>query len=229
MKDLMIDFETLGLKENAVLLSIGACAFDPATGEIGETFYCAIDPRTQHGREIDAGTALWWMGQDEAARRKITDAVKNADLLPSLELDTPEYDEAFNNAALPINHVAMAFSAYVEQFGDNVRCWSNGAVDHAWLNSMMTYSGFTNPIKFWNQRDYRTIKGMYPDTKAEDFGQAHNALDDAIKQTKHLCAILAAEAATKQNTADLIHLVYHGAGESNTALALAEQLYTPED
>ena len=50
MKDLMIDFETLGLKENAVLLSVGACAFDPATGEIGETFYCAIDPRTQHGR-----------------------------------------------------------------------------------------------------------------------------------------------------------------------------------
>lgn len=227
MKDLMIDVETLGLKENAVLLSIGACAFDPATGEIGETFYCAIDPRTQHGREIDASTVLWWMDQDEAARRKITDAVKNADLLPTLELDTPEYDEAFNNAALPINHVAMAFSAYVEQFGDNVRCWSNGAVDHAWLNSMMTYSGFTNPIKFWNQRDYRTIKGMYPEIKAEDFGQAHNALDDAIKQTKHLCAILAAEAATKKNAAELVDLVYHGNGESNEALALAEYMYKP--
>jgi exodeoxyribonuclease VIII len=233
MKDLMIDFETLGLKENAVLLSLGACMFDPATGEVGETFYAAIDPRTQHHREIDASTVLWWLDQDEAARRKLTDAVKNTDLLPSLVFDTPEaaahYDEVFNNAALPINHVAMAFIAYVEQFGDDVRCWSNGAVDHAWLNSMMTYCGLKNPIKVWNQRDYRTIKGMYPDIKLESYGVAHNALDDAIKQTKHLCAIFTAEAAAKKHAAELADLVYRGNGESNEALALAEVMDKPED
>lgn len=195
--DIQIDFETLSLKDNAVLLALGACAFDPATGEIVSEFYGCIDPRTQHGRDISASTVLWWMEQDEAARKKITQAVKDADRLADLELDTPEYDEAANNAVIPINHVAMAFNAWVESLGqDNIKCWSNGAVDHAWLQSMFDYSGIQNPIKFWNQRDYRTIKGMYPEIKMEDYGVAHNALDDAIKQTKHLCAIL--------------HAVYYG-------------------
>jgi exodeoxyribonuclease VIII len=224
MKDLMIDFETLSLKENAVLLSIGACMFDPATGEIGETFYAAMDPRTQHHREIDASTVLWWLDQDDAARRKLTDAVKNVDLLEAgaIDPDSPEYEAASDNAALPINHVAMAFIAYVEQFGDDVRCWSNGAVDHAWLNSIMTYCGLKNPIKFWNQRDYRTIKGMYPDIKMESYGVAHNALDDAIKQTKHLCAILQRVA----NVERLTELVVNGDGdgEGNEAVDIAESL-----
>jgi len=112
----------------------------------------------------------------------------------------------------------------VEQFGDDVRCWSNGAVDHAWLNSMMTYCGLKNPIKFWNQRDHRTLKGMYPDIKLESYGVAHNALDDAIKQTKHLCAILQHVAKTEH----LTELVVNGDGEGNEALDIAESLTRKE-
>ena len=182
---LMVDFETLSLKENAVLLSLGACVFDPATGEIGQTFYAAIDPRTQPGRDISASTVVWWLNQGQAARDKILDAVAAADALAGGAEDETLYE----TAALPINHVAMAFNAWVESLGGAVECWSNGAVDHAWLNSMFEYSGFKNPIPFWKQRDYRTLKGLYPDVKAEDYGVAHNALDDAIKQSKHLCTI----------------------------------------
>lgn len=187
---LMLDFETLSLKENAVLLSIGACTFDPATGDIGHTFYTAIDPRTQPGRDISASTVLWWLDQDDAARAKITDATKATDALADADPDAPDYDDLREQAAIPINHAAMAFNAFVESLGDDVECWSNGAVDHIWLQSMFDYSGFKNPIKFWKQRDYRTLKALYPDVKAEDYGQAHNALDDAIKQAKHLCLLL---------------------------------------
>jgi exodeoxyribonuclease VIII len=183
----MIDFETLSLKENAVLLSLGACVFDPATGEIGQTFYCAIDPRTQPGRDISASTVIWWLGQEQAARDKILESTTAADAIA----DGAEGDELYEAAALPINHVAMAFNGWIESLGDDVECWSNGAVDHAWLNSMFEYSGFKNPIPFWKQRDYRTLKAMYPDIKADDYGTAHNALDDAIKQAKHLCKIMA--------------------------------------
>jgi hypothetical protein len=183
---LMLDFETLSLKENAVLLSLGACVFDPTTGEIGQTFYCAIDPRTQPGRDISASTVLWWLGQEQAARDKILSATTAADAIA----DGAEGDELYEAAALPINHVAMAFNGWIESLGDDVECWSNGAVDHTWLNSMFEYSGFKNPIQFWKQRDYRTLKAMYPDTKANDYGTAHNALDDAIKQAKHMCKIM---------------------------------------
>lgn len=55
-----LDFETLSLKPDAVLLSIGACTFDTETGEVGNEFYLAIDPRTQHQRHISADTVLWW-------------------------------------------------------------------------------------------------------------------------------------------------------------------------
>lgn len=186
---LMLDFETLSLKENAVLLSLGACVFDPATGEIGETFYTAIDPRTQHGRDISASTVLWWLEQDQAARDKLTGAVKAADLLVDADPDSQEWADLAEQAAIPINHAAMAFIAFVEQF-DDVECWTNGGVDHTWLNSMFEYSGFKNPIPFWKQRDYRTLKALYPDIKAETWGQAHNALDDAIKQAKHAAKII---------------------------------------
>lgn len=189
---IMIDFETLSLKENANLLSLGACAFDPATGEIVSTFYAAIDPRTQPGRDIDPSTVLWWLDQDEAARKKITQAAKNTDELDAMvDVETPEANELAENACIPINHCAMAFIAFVESLGqENIQCWSNGAVDHAWLQSMFDYTGYKNPIKFWNQRDYRTMKALHPDVEMADYGVAHNALDDAIKQTNHLCAIL---------------------------------------
>lgn len=192
--EIMIDFESLSLKENAVLLSLGACVFDPATGKIGAQFYAAIDPRTQPGRDISASTVLWWLEQDTAARAKITDAVKATDILEAGfgDEDSQEaQDEAHENAAHSIQSVARAFIVFLETLGDpDVVCWSNGAVDHVWLNSMVEYSGYKNPIKFWLQRDYRTLKGLFPNVKAEVYGVAHNALDDAIKQAKHACLLL---------------------------------------
>ena len=194
MTKLMIDFESLSLKENAVLLSLGACVFDPATGEIGAQFYAAIDPRTQPGRDIDPGTVMWWMQQDQAARDKITQAVKSADLLDSIDEATPEHEaeNIFKTAAHPIQNVARAFLIFVEELDENVECWSKGGKDHAWLESMFQYSGFKNPIDHQMQRDYRTLLELYPDVKAEDYGVAHNALDDAIKQAKHACLLLKA-------------------------------------
>jgi exodeoxyribonuclease VIII len=185
MTHVMIDFESLSLKENAVLLSLGACVFDPATGEIGETFYCPIDPRTQHGRDINADTVVWWLGQDQAARDKIVESVAAANALETGEAG----DEVYEDAALPINHVAMAFNGWIESLGGDVECWSNGAVDHIWLNSMFEYCGFKNPIPFWKQRDYRTLKALYPTTKLDFAGVAHDSLDDAIHQAKHLCML----------------------------------------
>lgn len=206
--NIMLDFETLGLSENAVLLSLGAVVFDPATGELGGQFYGNIDPRLQPGREISADTVLWWLKQDDAARSKITDALKFTDMIESGEVDALEgeaVEEVFENAAHPIHHVARAFINWVEHFNDEVEVWTNGAVDHAWLESMMKYSGLKNPIKFWNQRDYRTLKALYPDVECVAYGCSHNALDDAIHQAKHAVAILRVHGqySAKQIAADL--------------------------
>lgn len=190
---IMIDFETLGLGENAVLLSLGAVVFDPATGELGGQFYGNIDPRLQPGRDIDPNTVLWWLSQDDAAREKITSAITYTNQIDSGEVDSMEPEQVehvFEQAAHPINHVARAFVNWIEHMNDEVVVWSNGAVDHAWLESMMKYSGIKNPVKFWNQRDYRTLKCLFPDVECAALGQMHNALDDALRQAKHAMAIL---------------------------------------
>lgn len=189
----MVDFETLGLGEKAVLLALGACTFDPATGDISAEFYSAIDPRTQQGRDISPDTVVWWLKQDQAARDKITQAVALADMLEhGIPEVTPEdeIDDLYKNAAHSIQAVARAFIAWFDTLGDDVQVWANGAVDHNWMQSMMEYCGYKNPVEFWNQRDYRTLKGLFPTVKADDYGVAHNALDDAIKQAKHAAKIM---------------------------------------
>ena len=69
MSNLMLDIETLGTGPNSVILSIGAVEFDE-TGVISK-FYEAIDPEscTDWGLQIDARTVLWWMDQNDAARK----------------------------------------------------------------------------------------------------------------------------------------------------------------
>src|SRR3990167_3580212 len=190
---IMLDFETLSLKENAVLLAIGACTFDPATGEIGAEFYAAIDPRTQHGRDISASTVLWWMEQDVRARAKITDAIKAADQveagLPD-DMDEAARAEVEASAAFSIQNVARGLLVWIGTLGDDIEVWSNGAKDHSWFDSMFEYSGYKNPLQYGNQRDYRTLKALFPELKREEYGVAHNALDDAIGQAKHACAIM---------------------------------------
>ena len=190
MNALMIDFETLSLKDNAVLLALGACTFDPVTGDIEDTFYAPIDPRTQPGRDISASTVLWWMEQSGEARNALVASTKAADTLESNPPEEgPELDELYATAAHSIHNVSRAFIAWYEQQGDIEGVWSNGAVDHGWLSSMFEYSGLKNPVPYRLQRDFRTLKALNPTVKHTFSGVAHNALDDAINQAAHMSAM----------------------------------------
>ena len=74
MKHIMFDIETLGTKPGCVILSIGAIEFDLATGELGKSIELFIDSESSvaHGLTIEPRTVMWWMMQNEAARREIT-------------------------------------------------------------------------------------------------------------------------------------------------------------
>lgn len=107
------------------------------------------------------------------------------------DMDEAAQAEVEANTAFSIQNVARGLLVWIGTLGDGIEVWSNGAVDHAWFNSMFEYSGYKNPIPFWKQRDYRTLKALFPEIKREEYGVAHNALDDAIGQAKHACALLA--------------------------------------
>lgn len=73
--NIMVDVETLGLTPGSVILSIGACVFDPyGTRGIGETFQknICIDSAQRAGLTINGKTVVWWLGQSLQARSAMT-------------------------------------------------------------------------------------------------------------------------------------------------------------
>lgn len=162
-RHVMVDLETLGLRPDSVILSIGAVVFDANTIDSESYWTVELD---QPGRRIDADTVRWWLGQSEGARRAIYDPRETWTL-------------------------GRALDEFAELFDADTRIWANGAnfdivlLEHA-------YSGRT-PWKYKNTRCYRTVRAMFPgiDNEIDSMGDEHNALDDARHQTRvlqHACA-----------------------------------------
>lgn len=186
MKDVMIDLETLGVGDNAVVTSIGACFFDRFTGEIGDMFHehIKIQDSLNHGREIDPDTLMWWMDQGINARGA---------LIVGQKVDT----------ALNVAHAVVNFEHWfkMDRNGwrggyEDICVWGNGiSFDLAKLRHM---SGGDEPWSFWCERDVRTIVdvgqalGVDPKSKHNFEGIPHCALDDAINQAQYVSAIFAA-------------------------------------
>lgn len=173
--DVMLDIETLDTATTAAVLSIGAVAFDPETDRINteHTFhrYLSLADQFQAGRTVSEHTVMWWFDQSDAARSKQTAAKRESAIV-----------------------VLKAFALWLEQISDvkprSVRVWGNGAAfDNATLASLYGSFGMEAPWMFWNDRCYRTLKAL-SNTSPSDYGVAHDALDDAVKQSHHLHEIM---------------------------------------
>lgn len=174
MKNIMLDLETMGKGTSAAICSIGAVEFDLENGIIGREFYTVVDleDSVSNGGVIDASTVLWWMRQSEDARSELQRKG---------------------------NRIETALTMFSEWLGgcgfgsEEICIWGNGAAfDNVILRSAYENSGLKTPWEFWNDRCYRTIKGMRPDIKIVREGTHHCAVDDARDQALHLIRILKA-------------------------------------
>lgn len=163
--NVMVDLETLGTANNSVIISMGAVAFDNE-GNTLSTFYRRIDPQScvDAGLKVDVSTVMWWMKQSDAARA------------------------AFNEKGVPLQ---IALEEFYLWFPEDACLWGNGATfDNVLLTNAYKALGMKTPWPYWGDRCYRTVKALYPEIAAGPFeGAAHNALDDARHQTKHLLKI----------------------------------------
>ena len=176
-KHLMIDIEAAGKRTNAALISIGAVFFDPATGELGDTFYQPVKLASSqyYGGKIDASTVEWWVQQSAEARAVFTD-VNRFSLKVALSYFT---DFIKNNA------------------GDaDVYIWGNGpAYDNAILANAFHATFIEQPWSFSKDTCVRTMVmlgrnlGIDPKYDMPREGEHHNALDDAIHQAKYVSLI----------------------------------------
>lgn len=171
--DLMIDLETMGLPPDGAVVSIGACFFDLEKREIGPTFKRNINLATavREGGTINPGTVMWWLGQSQAARDSIR--FSGEDIRTTLT----------DLAALIEEHSRV----------QDVRPWGNSAAfDLMLLHTAYMRMGMSTPWSPFRERCFRTVRNMYPSIEynTDDKGEgAHNALEDAIFQAKHLFKI----------------------------------------
>lgn len=177
MKNLMIDLETMGNSSNAAIVSIGACFFEPSTGEIGEKFSRIISlESSQQCGCIDASTVLWWMKQSNEAR-----AVLNSPDAQNINISLHEFREFVNCGQR------------------QMLVWGNGSSFDCVIlkNTIIQCLGeeFV-PWQFWNERDVRTmvdlgksLLGFDPKRDMPFEGIRHDALSDAIHQAKYVSAI----------------------------------------
>lgn len=189
--DIMIDLETLATTPDAAIISIGAVRFDLDGGLVFDGtdgikcdyFYTTVHVDSQN-RHISTDTIAWWMGQTKAAQSVFSDP-KKCGLEPAL-MDLADWiKDGLFTAVKPL-------------------VWSNGAdFDLPMLAHAYKQAGLKLPWEPYAARCYRTYKNL-PDArtiKGERPGSHHNALDDAIYQARHLCAIHAALFGKKQGGA----------------------------
>ena len=165
----MIDLETLSTKSNAVILSIGACYFNPYNQTVGDVFHQHIDIQSclNNGMDISASTLTWWIGQNMKARKTLINGQKDSKHL--------------SNALLNLSNFIL---------GD-CRVWGNGSTfDITILETAYELIHEPPPWKFYNVRDCRTVEqlayGMLDKKTVRFAGTQHDALADACHQAKYI-------------------------------------------
>lgn len=170
-RQVMVDIETLSVRPYAAILSIGAVAFNVEEGVL-DTFYVNVDGQSckDIGLHISVDTVEWWSKQSKEARQALTVNPK---------------------------HISTALLEFKDWFGDdrNTVIWGNGsAFDISILESAYWNCDIPIPWSPWKVQCYRTVLNLMGISnkkirEAED-DTHHNALDDAMSQTKTLLKIL---------------------------------------
>lgn len=161
MINVIFDFESLGLGENSVLLSLGVVAFDTKDYDIQSdgvetTFnkllkqglYVKLDAKEQtqkYKRNIDKSTLMWWTEQGEEAKdvlRKSDDDVS----LDRMELLLKDYFE--------LNGVTK-----------NTPVWSRGYTEPMWYESVKLNLNTYGSIRHYQYRDIRTLLNVVIEDK----------------------------------------------------------------
>jgi hypothetical protein len=158
-RHLMVDLETLATSPDAVILTIGAVTFDPASNRIFDKLYHRVDIEScdRLGMTVNDDTVEWWSKQ-------------------AADVQTEAFAE---DNRLPIEEVIEKF----HKFAWNCDAfWSHGATfDLVILDCYYRKLNKVPPWNFWQIRDTRTLFDLGYDPEMPKEG-LHNALEDASRQ-----------------------------------------------
>jgi len=153
----MLDLETLGHKENAVIIQIGACYFN-ANG-VHDKFFKNVNAKSsvEHGFEVSVETTAWWM--EQKTRPDIT-------------------------KGLGVVQAVNEFKWFARKAD---RIWCHVSFDCPIIMNHLNKITFNPGIHFTQFRDLRTLIDLagldLRDYKR--VGTHHNALDDCLFQVQY--------------------------------------------
>lgn len=163
MKDVMLDFETLGNGRSKCLCQVGAVYFDRVTGELGKELKINIDAvsHIKAGALIDGDTVYWWLAQSDEARQSI--------------LADPKVD------------ITLAMNQLNDFLEGADRIWSHATFDFVTLQQTLKDLSVKPKFKYKSGLDIRTLvylSGMSVSSEAR-LGIHHDALADCKHQVKY--------------------------------------------
>lgn len=161
---LMLDIETMGNGSFSSILSIGALEFDIETGETGKEFYVNVDLQScmDLGLVVSASTIMWWLKQNEEARKDLTE-----------------------KEVLPIQKALLGFADFCNK---DYQIWGNSArFDCGILQNAYNKALLDIPWDFRKERCVRTLVSFRPDVKDSSarYTTEHNALSDCYHQVDY--------------------------------------------
>ena len=176
LNHVMLDIETFGVGNDAAVVSIGACMFNPYMEAVGrqsqnQRFYTVLDLNDPLIGVITPSTVAFWMKQGDGARL----ALVGDDVL-----------------RIGAKLACKEFAAFCKQQGAEY-IWSNGPTfDETIMRSLFKRCGVKFPVHFRGSRCCRTIAGLARDMGFDSRealesvreGDVHNALDDAVHQCR---------------------------------------------
>lgn len=161
---MMIDIETLGTGDDALILGIGAVCFDRTLRIRGPMFNAVIDPVSQ-SRRIEPETLCWWL-EDEGRAAELRVFFSDDPFVPEL-------------LAAELRRLKGFISENMPPMGKR-EFWTKGDFDLRILEHAFKEEGVAVPWSFQEARELRTVlKWMGVESKHEP---AHRALEDAAAQ-----------------------------------------------
>ena len=118
MAHIMLDIETLSTAQNALVLSVGMVLFDEST--IFSKVYIKNRVSTATG-DVSKDTAIWWMSQNDEARKAITETKKGV-------VEMSEYSLVQELHEILCSHSLKTI-------------WSQGSFDQIIIESLMLRNG----------------------------------------------------------------------------------------
>lgn len=162
----MLDFETLSLKKNAMLLCCGVVLFDKERESIDrKLWHLDLSEQSSVGRHIDPNTVIWWMQQS-------TDAQARVFVQPG--------------ERVPVSQFLFELSELL--FWNDVEAvWCKGpSADAAWLEDICDQYHAKSPVHYRKWRCVRTIEDKIPLGIEMDFGDLvpHDPISDCLAQIR---------------------------------------------